>query len=151
GSDAADRAGRATRRVARLLRAGHVGDGEAAGEAQRIGGGSAGAVLRGLLGPAVLGLELVERRPHGARMVPLAAAVHILSAATPHDAILAGANTGDAGVSTSASRASGRPHPSPVHASSSPNSASVSTVTRTMSPSITTTASRRSPFLTSRP
>src|SRR5438046_10265710 len=51
-----------------------------------------------LLGPTVPGLELVERRPHGARVAPLAAAVHILGAAASHDAILARADGAAAGV-----------------------------------------------------
>src|SRR5438067_12931269 len=44
--DAAGRAGGATPGAAALLRAGYVGDGEAAGNAQEPGGGPAGAVLR---------------------------------------------------------------------------------------------------------
>src|SRR5438034_446183 len=43
-------AGRAAGGVAALLRAGHVGDGQTAGDAQESGGRSAGAVLRGLVG-----------------------------------------------------------------------------------------------------
>ena len=54
--------------------------------------------MRGLLGAGFLGLELVERRPHGTRVVPLGAAVHILGAAAPHDPIFAGAKRGDAGI-----------------------------------------------------
>src|SRR5207249_6296931 len=80
-----------------LLPARHLGDGEAARETQESGGGSAGAVLRRLLGAAV-GLELVERRPYGGRVAPLGGAVHILGAAAPHDAIFAGADRRGAGV-----------------------------------------------------
>src|SRR6266446_2374817 len=96
--DACWRAGRATRSAAALLRAGHLGDGEAAGKAQGSGGVSAGAVLRRLFGLAVLRLELVERRPHGGRVVPLMAAIDVLGAAAPHHAILPGAIAGGGGV-----------------------------------------------------
>src|SRR5437762_3763399 len=91
-------AGRAAGGVAALLRAGHVGDGEAARDAQELGGGSAVVILTWLLRPPVLQLELVERCPHGAGVLPFGRAVHIQGARTPHDAILAGANTSDAGV-----------------------------------------------------
>src|SRR5437762_13416694 len=43
-------AGRTAGGVAALLRAGHVGDGQAAREAQGVSGGSVGVVLRGLGG-----------------------------------------------------------------------------------------------------
>src|SRR5213596_4335228 len=41
-----------------------------------------------------LGLELVQRRPHGGRADPLDAAVHIFDAAAPHHPIFARANPG---------------------------------------------------------
>src|SRR5438132_137775 len=84
--------------VATLLRAGHVGDGQAPGEAQEFGGGSVGVVLRGLLHPPVLRLELVQRRLHRTRVLPLGAAIHVYSARPPHDAVLPGPNTGHPGV-----------------------------------------------------
>src|SRR5205814_225424 len=39
-----------------------------------------------------LGLELVQRRPHGGRADPLDAAVHIFDAAAPHHTVFARAN-----------------------------------------------------------
>src|SRR5947208_2456208 len=48
--DARRGAGRTAGGVAALLRAGHVGDGQAAREAQGVSGGSVGVVLRGLVG-----------------------------------------------------------------------------------------------------
>src|SRR2546430_9117346 len=49
-----------------------------------------------------LGLELVQRRPHGGRADPLDAAVHIFDAAAPHHPIFTRANPGAPDVFTHA-------------------------------------------------
>src|SRR5207244_8452553 len=59
-------AGRAAGGVAALLRAGHVGDGEAARDAEELGGGSAVVILTWLLRPPVMKLYLVELCSNGA-------------------------------------------------------------------------------------